>query len=471
MRRDLLIVLVLVAVGLVQNLAHVDSTPFHRDEARWTHRARYVRHLQDPLGDYWRDRGLMRGQAPLGSYLMGVGLLAQGRDLDTNGLWSLNHSAAWNRREGRMPTAADLTAARRTDAVVGALTVVALYLLTRRFGNRVAGAAAALLVIPHPLHIYLSSLAGSDALLALLVLLAALAAWRLAERPTWPRALLLGVLLGLGGATKLSPLLVTLPLAALGGALVGWGWLRQPFAWRQGRSGATPPEVAARRADRGLGWRLLALPLIAIVVFVATYPYLWPDPITRTGHIFAFRAGEMENQGDIWNNVAVETRAEALQRVGLTLTRYFSTTGRALAELPAGWQPDDRLATRLRELELALAVPGLLILVAIVWSRGPRSPHALAAIVLGAQVGITIVGMRADFARYHLPILLAAALCTGLVAGRGWDALRAAPRLRPLLTNRPWRRLRAGVRSETPGEAPPPRVASTSSFDLLTPDS
>jgi len=126
-RRDLAIALVLFGVALWANLAQVTTTSFHRDEARWIHRARFVAHLSDPLGDYWHDRDLMRGQPPLGSYLMGVGLLAQGRDTTTNGLWNFSKGELWNQWQGRMPTREDLIAARRTDSVVGALIAVVAF--------------------------------------------------------------------------------------------------------------------------------------------------------------------------------------------------------------------------------------------------------------------------------------------------------------------------------------------------------
>ena len=68
----------------------------------------------------------------------------------------------------------------------------------------------------HPLMIQLSSQALADTFLVLVLALTALAACWLADRPTWPRALLLGTLLGLGGLIKLSPLLLAIPLAGLG---------------------------------------------------------------------------------------------------------------------------------------------------------------------------------------------------------------------------------------------------------------
>ena len=443
MRRDFLVALLLFALALGQNLSRVDSTGFHRDEARWIHRAHYLRELADPLGPTWRDRELTRGQPPLGSYLMALGLVLQGRDLTTNGLWNFHFGESWNIRHGRMPVQADLDAARRTDSVVGALIVVVVYFIGKRLANRLAGAVAALVLIPHPLSIYLSSLANSDSLLTLLVALAALVAAGLADRPSWWRAVLLGVLLGLGGATKLSPLFVALPLAGLGLVLLGWAWLRR----RRGDPSATPAPA--------LAWQLLSVPVVAAVTFVAAYPYLWPDPVGRTITLFEFRAREMQNQGEIWENIAVTSRVDAIGRIGFWLGDARSTTGWLASRLAnifgIDWHPAG--------IDLPLALIGALILVGLAVRHGATSRHVLVAIVLGGQVAVIVGGMRADFERYMLPVLVAVAVCIGLTAAEAWprarrlvDRVRTAGGLLPALglasggAPRPARRVVAGAR-------------------------
>ena len=116
-----------------------------------------------------------------------------------------------------MPETADLNAGRRTNAVVGALVVVCVYALAARLTNRFGGFVAGFILSVHPLHLRLSSQALSDELLALTIMLSLMAAWRFARQPNLASGLLLGTMLGLGGAAKLSPLLLSLPLAAYGG--------------------------------------------------------------------------------------------------------------------------------------------------------------------------------------------------------------------------------------------------------------
>lgn len=396
--RDLALALALLGLALWQNLAHVATTPFHPDETRWINRAHYVRDLAEPFGQTWSDHFLARGQPPAGSYLMGIGLLVQGRDLATNGIWRFDRGTVWNTRNGNMSARADLVAGRRTNAVVGALTVVAVYVLGRLLVNRVGGAMAALFLAVHPLMIQLSSQALADVLLVFLLALAGIAACRLADRPTWGRTVLLGIVLGLAGATKLSPLLVAILLAGLGVLLLAW----PPSAW--------PPLWGARAAGvPRLGWMLLAVPLIACATFVASYPHLWPDPVVRTRRMFEFRASEMEKQGDNWPDVAVGSRAEAVDRVWARLGEQYTTAGR-LASAFAGRRPP-------RGLDLLLASAGAAVLIGRGVAGGPGSRHALAGVLLLGQAGLIVAGLRSDYARYHLPILLAVAVCVGQAAG------------------------------------------------------
>jgi 4-amino-4-deoxy-L-arabinose transferase-like glycosyltransferase len=398
--RDVAIALVIFALGLWQNLSDLHLTRIHPDETRWLNRAYFVRELGDPLGLAWDDSILMRDQPPLGAYLMGLALLAQGRDLETNGYWDFHQDYRWNFEHGNMAAPADLDAGRRINAVIGALTVVVVYFLGKRLLNRVAGLVGALFLTAHPLHIGLSSLATPDVLLALLVALAALAACRWVERPTWGRALLLGTLLGLGGATKLSPLFVTVPLAGLGVLLL------VARRWWSGTRAAS-------------GWMLLSLPVVAFATFVAVYPYLWPSPIARTINLFDFRVQEMANQGQAWGWLRVESRAEAFRRVGITLSDTYSTSGRIIAKLAHGFGIERNPVG----IDLLVAIAGLELLIALIICRGLLGPHLMTLLVLGGQSAVTVLGMRADFARYHLPILLFAAVCIGLVGGQLWEAL------------------------------------------------
>ncbi|HET7093046.1 MAG TPA: hypothetical protein VFI22_06205, partial [Thermomicrobiales bacterium] len=115
-RRDVVIAFLIFLAALWVNATAVATTIPHRDEGRWIGRANFLGALRDPLGSFWQSGEVMWGQPPLGSYLMGVGLLAQGQDLRTNALPDFHYGDDWNARHGAAPGEKDLAAARRTDS-------------------------------------------------------------------------------------------------------------------------------------------------------------------------------------------------------------------------------------------------------------------------------------------------------------------------------------------------------------------
>ena len=381
-----------LAFGLADSAARWPN--FNPDESRWLSRAHYLAALTDPFGPTWADQYMTRGQPPLGSYAMGIGLLAQGRDLETNPPW--NFSVPWevNVALGRKPVPPDLAAGRRLSAVLIALTTVALIGVARTFVATPWAIAAGALFAVHPFTIYIGSIAMADALFGLMIVLAAWAAAAFARRPSPARAVLVGVLLGLGGATKLSPLALAAGLSTAGILI---------YAVRVVRlRRLSLPEAAY--ALNGL-----LVGIAAIATFVASYPYLWPDPIDRTRNLFAFRAEEMAAQSSDWPVMAVPNRVEALRRVNLNFTERFSLSATTFSWLSGGSAP-----LFVRQAEFLIPVVGILIMTGAAIRDGPCSPRFLVLALLGGQVLITILGMRSEFDRYHLPMALLGAVATAV---------------------------------------------------------
>lgn len=423
--RALLVALTVLvfSISLWMNLDETRTSRFHPDESRWINRAHYVSDLADPLGDAWSDKYLIRGQPPFGSYVIGLGLLLQGRDLTTNGAWDFHRgdewNVNWNATYGNMPAQADLEAGRRTNAVIGALTVAFVFIIATRLTNWIGGLAGALFLAVNPLHTNLSSQALSDALLALIVAMATLTIMALAERPTWPRAILLGLLLGAGASAKLSPLFLALGLAGIGVPLLLDPWLRripklgQLWAW------LCP---ADRPRQLRLGWRLLALPAITFGFFILSYPYLWSAPIGRTMTLIDFRQQEMESQARIWDDRSVDTRIEALERTWNGFRDDYTTSGRIVEKtgnlLGQEWGGHG--------VDPPFELLGLIVFAVLALYHGALSRHFMALALIGGQAAAIVVGMRVDFNRYYLPILLFFAVCIGILAGAAWQHL---PRL------------------------------------------
>jgi hypothetical protein len=164
---------------------------------------------------------------------------------------------------------------------------------------------------------------------------------------------------------------------------------------------------------------LLALPVMSFAVFVAAYPYLWPDPLRRTFGLFRFRAEEMARQGQNWSGVAVESRVEALRRLADRLGGEYTALGQA-----ADW---------LRGADLTLGLAGLMVLgVLAVSARSGDRRHLIALVILGSETALIVFGLRSDYARYALPVVLALAFGVSVLVGCGWSvAATGAARLQP----------------------------------------
>jgi hypothetical protein len=367
---------------------------FNPDESRWLSRAHYVAALADPFGRTWADQYMTRGQPPLGSYAMGIGLLAHGRDLETNAPWDFSLPWEQNIALGHKPVPEDLAAGRRTSAVLVALTAIALIGVARTYLTMPWAIAAGALFAIHPFTVYIGSIAMSDALFGLLIALAAWAAAWFARSPTWGRAILLGVLLGLGGATKLSPLAVAAGLSASGMVIFAVTSIR--------RRRVAPQEFSY--AARGV-----VIGVASLLVFVVSYPYLWPNPIANTRHLFAFRVEEMAAQSSDWPVMAVPNRVEALRRVNVNFTERYNLAA-AVLSLSGG----PAAAPPVRQLEFVIPVLGIVLMAGLAIRDGPYSPRALVLAVLGGQVLVTILGMRSEFDRYHVPMAVLGAVAAAV---------------------------------------------------------
>lgn len=455
---DIVLGLLVFLVSLSINLGQAPTQQFHPDETRWLNRSHYINDALDPFGPAWQDYYLTRGQPPMGSYLMGIGQLAQGKTLYPNLVWDFffdandpvfasdNRDERWNQTSGAMPSRENLLAGRRTSAFTGALAVLVAYVVGRLLTNRVGGVIGALILSIHPLHVLIASQALSDQLLILLLGLSCIVGYQVMKRPSWSMALLFGVLLGLGGATKLTPLLLSLPLAMMGAFFL----IRSRF-WRQARDES--------QKDWTLGTKLVVQPILAFAAFVLVYPYLWVDPIGRTYNLFKFRVDEMASQAQLFDHAGVADVGVGLGRTGDRL----AVKHQAATEV-FGWI-NDRLGTSLSVagLDLLLGFAGLLLFILLVVRKGLRAPETMIAALLLAETAMIIYGLRSDLYRYFLPLVFVQSICISVLAGVIWSSV-FAPRLRGIATGRVIDRylLQADagrVRAGDPDARPPQRHA------------
>jgi hypothetical protein len=342
-----------------------------------------------------------------------LGLIVQGQDTDTNQPFDFTkgneRNTVWEAGHNAIPTSADLLAARRTNAFIGALVSALLVVVLSRITSIVGGIVGGGFVLLNDLVHYLSSTALSDATLALIIVVAALVLMHLVERPGWGKTILLGIVLGLGVGAKLSPIVLA---AGLGG--IGFAFLLRPLLRKIPYLGRLVDHLAAgaeARTDR-LAWMLMALPAITVATFVALYPYVWSAPYERSRILFDFRAQEMASQSRIWPNLAVIGRVDAFKTLWRVFQENYPTTGRFF-DWVSGWSG---LPT-LPNIDIVLAGFGLAWAVVNVLRRGVATPLAFAFILFGGQALAIVAGLRVDFNRYYLPIVLFVGLCIGYLGG------------------------------------------------------
>jgi 4-amino-4-deoxy-L-arabinose transferase-like glycosyltransferase len=401
---DICVGICLFIVAFNANTDAIDVTAFHPDETRWLNRSYYILEVTDPYGSTWQNYYVTRGQPPLGSYVMGIGQWVQDGSLHPNLVWDFFYSSSnWNQIAGAMPSDDDLRSGRRTSAFVGGLAVLTAYFVTRRLTNPVGGAVAAFLLAWNGLSIRIGSQALSDQTLLLTLGLSLLAAFQFVRKPTWPWAIVLGVTFGLGGAAKLTPLLLSLAAAGYGGLLL-LRWLVYPLSKRD------------RKVDRLMAVKLILQPVIAFAAFVLVYPYLWPNPIRRTWNLYDFRIQEMESQGRNLRDAKVEGLLDTFQRIsnGFNLGGAQQTSWKIIEWVNERFGTDYEM---IRGLDLTVAAAAVPFLILIAIKYGLRSPHFLIVALLGAEAAIIVIGLRSDLYRYYLPIAYIIFVSIGVMVG------------------------------------------------------
>lgn len=407
LRFDAVAVLLIFLVGFGWYLSGIQEQDYHLDESRWINRAHFIEDVLDPFGPTWNHQYLSRGQPPIGSYSIGIGLLVQGNDLETNKAYDFRRVRAWNEQYGTLPSKDDLMAGRRWNAFLGAASGAMLYLVVRNLTNPAGGIAAAVFYLANPLEIWYNRIALADSTLTLTLALLFLATIHFMRKPRWWLAIVIGLLIGLGGGNKFTPLALSVPLAGLGGLI----WLR---AWWFRRKHPTLESMSFWQfpAFSHMSWMLMSTPIVALVTFVASFPYLWPDPIRRTLWMLEFRQLEMNNQYRLNPHFQTDSPWQSLQMTYDTLGNTWSSTLQIFQ-----WLQLDRLAEILGPTDLWLAMAGVALLTIVGIRKGLRSAELMVAALIVFQFATIILSMRVAFERYYLPIMFGEFVAIGCAVG------------------------------------------------------
>ncbi len=469
--RKFALALAIFAFALWQCLPLSHRTPVFGDETLFLYRARYIEDIFHPSSPSWKSNWFILDQPPGIGYAFGLGLLIQGEDPvnAAPGSWDWAHDLAWNIANGNAPRPDALDAGRNTNVVLAGLTLVLLYLLVSWLVTDVAGVIAAVVFGLNPMFQRSASVATGDILGLFAVMLGALAVAWLADRPSYRRMMLTGVILGFGGVARLTPLLMAVALAALGGVLL----LAGPYPWRTVLQGARNRVEASgwRRPDWrlalmagvivGLGasgaiainpllvcllvvgclaslfanatliaglvarptfskafggssgkW-LLPLPVVAWIVFVGANPFLWSSPLSRTQQLFTERVASMDRAATGYPGQAINGYGNAIARVWQTyVTDNWATASRIHAGF--GW------------LDLLVGLIGVGIVVSGIWRKGLASPLALASVFIFSQTLTATFGIHVYWNRYHLYVLLVTSICAGVCGAAAWSLMTSS---------------------------------------------
>jgi Dolichyl-phosphate-mannose-protein mannosyltransferase len=365
------------------------------DEAEWIGTSRYFSTLfvdHDLSREAWAEKYWTRTQPMVARYVIGAWLGMRGYDLG-----ALNpayiHDRSWeaNQRIGRAPSNVMRDEARVPMRALAALAATGVYLTVRMLVGPVGGLVAAGLFVGSPyLSEHLIRAKGDTTLICLLVLallsLVVALRYRPGLSPSLSWGVTAGAFLGLAMGTKLTAFLGAF-------AIILWSILALAFptAW-----------AADARFDdrvRTIRWAGTVLG-VAAIVFVASNPFLYPDPLGRTLILFENRQAEMDVQvaTEPWR--AYPALSDRVTRV-LERSLLHETWGSSYAGIP---------------IEAALVIFGFGWLA---W-RGARlasRPEAmLLAWMLCLFAGVS-VGLRYLLQHYFLPTTVFAIIVAGIGAG------------------------------------------------------
>jgi hypothetical protein len=431
---DFVVGAILFVLATVVLLRAAETVPFHGDESEWISAGRYFRYVfldHDVTSQVWRPSWLNRDQPPLGRYIIGGIVWASGTDpaqVNKTYAWERDYQA--NLREGRVPEPSILLPVRRTMAIVGALSIVLLFVAGRLVGGTLTGAVAGLAATMSPLLQTYFVQARTEALLALFSTLALVALLLFARRyqatSNIPRiGWVVGPILGLALATKLTAAVAILGACAYGGVA---GLVRLPRRLAE--------------AVRLMAWAILT-GLLATLVWIVVNPFMWQDPAGRTGSMLTQQQSIMVEQGQQFGN---PVEAAFPERLLLMVRRSFvenSTPafdyGATPGDPPLIRRTFSDLPTLLGvSIELALAAVGFAVLIgrAVAGVRvGERHGPEIALLWwLDAYLIGIAANLSLDWPRYYVPTAFYGALLIGLGADL---VVRSAVRWRPGSTRAP----------------------------------
>jgi dolichyl-phosphate-mannose--protein O-mannosyl transferase len=330
-------------------------------------------------------------QPQIAKYIIGAFLHLRGFGEERDYFFDFSHSIDWNREQGNVPPWEIIWAARFPIALLGAGLCILLFPFAARLaGTITCGVIAFLLAIGNPLIRSLSEICLIDIPAEFFFVLTLLALLSFFGTKKWqssiPQAILwsfaIGVSAGCAIGTKLSNLLILAFIALFFAYMI---------SQIRAESTASEEDMANKLKNRKILLIVLcAILLITTLVFYASNPFLYEDPIGGMHHLYRLR-----NIVSWYQKVDPEAAlASPVKQIGFVLYRSFWTYGtlRAFFHLPL-----DAiffllgLIRLLKGRKMGSSKQRLYIDAAILW---------FAIVWLGTTVWIPL-----DWDRYYLPVV------------------------------------------------------------------
>lgn len=405
-------------------LAGVALVPFHADEATIIYTSRdydylflqrdfdKIKYSESPANPAEQELRLLNGTVT--RYLIGLAWHSQGLTVDDlNEQWDWGADWNYNQTTGHAPTLELLLIARWSSAAVLAASVVVIFALGQAVGGNWTAYLASLYYALNPAVLLNGRRAMMESPFLFFSLLTVLATVWLLRKPTWPRALLLGLSAGMALASKHTALFTV-------GVMFGGILLYLVYQSVRSKDETSP-------VDHILLPMLIITVAVTIGVFLLLNPAWWDDPIGRAQKVLELREDLLAGQSAAFGGYPdiTEKLTGFLRQALVALPQYYEVDG---------WQNwiGDQItryeASAWRGVSVGGSVAGAVALCVMMaagfWSlireRGiADSTRWVMGIWTIAMMLTTLLLTPLEWQRYYLPVYPA----IGIVAALGADRM------------------------------------------------
>ncbi len=311
-----LLVIGLLSFFYIKDLATVQ---FHIDESHWIGTSyMFEAYFKGEFwSDAWRDNQHTVTNPPVPRYVIGVSRFMAGyRIPDLNRAWNYKRNVNFNKRMGAMPSENLLWWSRLPMAILAVFSIWMGFLFIKKMGGRTAAYIWLVIGIASPFFLLQTRRAMAEAPILFFVMLAAFLCYRALKNlddeageaywKVYVYLMLSGLCIGLAAEAKMNG------LSVLAGVVVATALV----IWKK--------REALGKKIRAVAFLSVLVAFATAVSFFGSYPYLWPDLLGRSVHVFQNRIEEMKYQSNNHASDAIETLDERLTIIPMRIFNDYA---------------------------------------------------------------------------------------------------------------------------------------------------